>query len=82
MYFTAYLLVYYFMHMDGNGDSQRFIRFFRTVDKERKKAERYQGEQAQAAFHAEVMKILLDGRTEDELMKQIRSAYSRLGIKL
>jgi hypothetical protein len=82
MYFTAYLLVYYFMHMDGNGDSQRFIRFFRTVDKERKKDAPYRGEQAEAAFHAEMMKILLDGRTEEDLMKQIRTGYARLGIKL
>jgi hypothetical protein len=82
MYFTSYLLVYYFMHMDGDGDSQRFIRFFRAVDKEIKKNAPYRGEAADAAFHAQVMQILLDGRSEEELMTQIRSAYSRLGIKL
>jgi hypothetical protein len=81
MYFTSYLLVYYFMHMDGNGDSQRFIRFFRTVDKERKKNE-YHGEAEREAFHEKALKVLMDGRTEEELMKQIRSAYARLGIRL
>jgi hypothetical protein len=28
------------------------------------------------------LKILLDGRSEAELMKQIRSAYAKLGIRL
>jgi hypothetical protein len=81
MYFTSYLLVYYFMHMDGNGDSQRFIRFFREVDKERKKGNHLRGP-AEEAFHNRVLGILLDGRSEEELMKQIRSAYARLGIRL
>jgi hypothetical protein len=81
MYFTSYLLVYYFMHMDGNGDAQRFIKFFRTVDEARKKGG-YMRREQEDAFHAQMLQILLDGRTEEELMKQIRSAYSRLGIKL
>jgi hypothetical protein len=81
MYFTSYLLVYYFMHMDGNGDSQRFIRFFRTVDKERQKNE-YHGEAERQAFQERALQVLLDGRTDEELMKQIRSAYARLGIRL
>ena len=36
----------------------------------------------QAAFQKKMLAILLDGRTEDELMKQIRSAYRQLAIKL
>jgi hypothetical protein len=28
------------------------------------------------------LKILLDGRSETDLMKQIRSAYTKLGIRL
>ena len=81
MYFTSYLLVYYFMHMDGNGDGQRFIRFFRMVDKERKKGD-FRGRDADDDFHDRALQVLLDGRTEEELMKQIRSAYARLGIRL
>ena len=81
MYFTSYLLVYYFMHMDGNGDGQRFIRFFRMVDKERKKGDRrFRG--GDDDFHQRALQVLLDGRAEEELMKQIRSAYARLGIRL
>jgi hypothetical protein len=81
MYFTSYLLVYYFMHMDGNGDSQRFVRFFREVDKERKK-DVYRGEEERDAFKERMLQVLLDGRSEEELMKQIRSGYARLGIRL
>jgi hypothetical protein len=81
MYFTSYLLVYYFMHMDGNGDAQRFIRFFREVDKERKK-ETNRGRNDEDGFNQRMLQILLDGRKEEELMKQIRSAYARLGIRL
>lgn len=81
MYFTSYLLVYYFMHIDGNGDSQRFIRFFRSVDKERKKGG-YPSDAEEEAIRVKMLQILLDGRTEEQLMKEIRSGYSRLGIRL
>ena len=30
LYFTSYLLVYYFMHLDGKGDGQLFARYFQT----------------------------------------------------
>jgi hypothetical protein len=33
-------------------------------------------------YQKRILAILLDGRTEAELMKQIRSAYARLGIRL
>jgi hypothetical protein len=81
MYFTSYLLVYYFMHMDGNGDSQRFVRFFREVDKQRKNGDWLRGD-SKDEFTNRMLQILLDGRTEEELMKQIRTAYARLGIRL
>ena len=81
MYFTSYLLVYYFMHMDGDGDAQRFIRFFREIDKERKKGEGRRPADPNE-FQRQMLQILLDGRTEADLMKQIRSAYARLGIRL
>ena len=118
MYFTSYLLVYYFMHLDGKGDGQRIMRYFREVAGQRKAMEDYRkamGEffklpgvklnedgtytyrsdiphppkpefiaspAGQAAFQKKTVAILLDGRSEDELMKQIRSAYRGLGIKL
>lgn len=77
LYFTSYLLVYYFMHMDGAGDGQRFVRYFREVGEMRKSNPRLDESDAAAALN-----ILLDGRTEAELMKQIRSGYARVGIRL
>lgn len=32
LYFTSYLLVYYFMHLDGDGDGQLFVRYFRNIN--------------------------------------------------
>jgi hypothetical protein len=77
LYFTSYLLVYYFMHLDGKGDGERFARYFREIGELRKANPRIDDEGAQSA-----LKILLDGRSETELMKQIRSAYAKLGIRL
>lgn len=115
LYFTSYLLVYYFMHLDGDGSGQRFVRFFREVAEPRKAAEqwrrdmdafkkkpgvtvfpdgsfRYPGHLTPPAepaaitspdeYQKKILAILLDGRSEEELMKQIRSAYARLGIRL
>nr|ACO70865.1 hypothetical protein [uncultured Verrucomicrobiota bacterium] len=118
LYFTSYLLVYYFMHLDGQGDGQRFVRYFREVGRARKSVEEYKlamagfmnqagveklpggrfrypaamtpppkpaefaDEAAQNAFQKKTLQILLDGRSEADLMKQIRSAYTRLGIRL
>ena len=118
LYFTSYLLVYYFMHLDGKGDGQRFVRYFREVGRARKSVEDFKlamteffkqpgveklpggrfrypsdmtpparpaefaNEEAQAEFQKKTLQILLDGRSEADLMKQIRSAYARLGIRL
>jgi hypothetical protein len=118
LYFTSYLLVYYFMHLDGKGDSQHFVRYFREVGRARKSVEEYKTSMAafmkkpgvetlsggrfrypsdmtppkrpvefetpekQAEFQKKTLQILLDGRSEADLMKQIRSAYARLGIRL
>lgn len=78
LYFTSYLLVYYFMHLDGKGDAQNIARYFREIKdgKDSTKGE------SRDAFQTRTLAILLDGRTESELMKQIRSAYTRLGIRL
>lgn len=119
LYFTSYLLVYYFMHLDGKGDGQLFVRYFREMAEFRKQVEDFQkeveafkklpgvevnekegtyrwpstlkapvvpailaSEDALNQFQKKSLEILLDGRTEDELMKQIRSAYMKLGIRL
>ncbi|MEI9897593.1 MAG: hypothetical protein WDN28_27980 [Chthoniobacter sp.] len=41
LYFTSFLLVYYFMHLDGKGDGQLFARYFREVGEVRKSVEDY-----------------------------------------
>jgi len=119
LYFTSYLLVYYFMHLDGKGDGQLFVRYFREMEEFRRQVEIYQkaveefkkqpgvevnekegtyrwpstlkhpetpailaSENALDQFQKKSLAILLDGRTEEELMKQIRAAYSKLGIRL
>ena len=118
LYFTSYLLVYYFMHLDGKGDGQNLVRYFREVGEQRHDFERYRREieefkklpgveslpdgrfryrgdlkpptppatlesdTARDEFRQRTLKILLDGRSEADLTKQIRSAYTRLGIRL
>lgn len=118
MYFTSYLLVYYFMHLEGKGDGQLFVRYFRKVGAERRKIEDYEkafekfksqpgvekqpgggyrwpsgltpperpailaSEQAYEEFQKQTLQILLNGRSPAELMKQIRSAYARIGVRL
>ncbi len=118
LYFTSYLLVYYFMHLDGAGEGQLFVKYLREVGAERQKVEQYfaavdafkklPGVEVQAdgsyrwkgdlehpekpevlsspealeAFQKRTLGILLNGRTEAQLMDQIRSAYKRLGVRL
>jgi len=118
LYFTSFLLVYYFMHLDGKGDGQLFARYFREVGEVRKSVEDYykametfkkqpgvdvkpdgsftyrrdlvlpkrpdvlESDQARADFQKRTLQILLDGRNEADLMKQIRSGYKKLGIQL
>lgn len=118
LYFTSYLLVYYFMHLDGKGDRQLFIKYFREVDVVRKEVEAYElalaefkklpgvevlpdgsyrwtgdlkapqapsvytSAEALDEYQHRTLQILLNGRTEAELMKEIRAAYARLGIRL
>lgn len=118
LYFTSYLLVYYFMHLDGKGDSQNFVRYFREVGETQSAVAKYRGaleefkkqpgvetlpdggirwrgglkppempeamksETALNEMQKRTLKTLLDGRNEADLMKQIRSAYTRLGVRL
>lgn len=118
MYFTSYLLVNYFMHMDGKGDGARFVKYMCAIDRVRQQIEVYEtgvealkklpgvkvlpdgsyrwpatlrppsipevltSPEKRAEFEKSTLDILLNGRTTDELMNQIRSAYRRVGIKL
>ena len=118
MYFTSYLLVYYFMHMDGKGDGARFVKYMRAVDRICAKVEAYEksvealkklpgvevlpdgrihwppglvppttpeiltSPEKRSEFEKSTLDILLNGRTTNQLMDQIRSAYRRVGIKL
>lgn len=118
LYFTSYLLVYYFMHLDGKGDGQLFARYFREISDTEKEAVKYRAAieafkklpgvevspdgsfrypntltppkppaifatpGARDEFMKKTLDILRDGRSEADLMKQIRSAYARLGIRL
>jgi hypothetical protein len=78
-YFTSYLLVYYFMHMDGKGDGQRFVKYFREVGAMLKSG---RIREIAANSTGKALELLLDGRSEADLMKEIRSAYKKLGITL
>ncbi|TSA33499.1 MAG: hypothetical protein D4R65_07530 [Verrucomicrobiaceae bacterium] len=108
MYFTAFLLVNYFMHMDGKGDGALFVKYMRTIARARQQIEDFKserkafkqksGESGKAArpqrpdilaspenraeFEKSTLEILLNGRTTDELTKQIRNAYRRYGVDL
>ena len=118
LYFTSYLLVYYFMHLDGKGDGQLFVRYFREVGTVRSEVQKYRlaveefkklpgvevrpdgsyrwpgnlqhpdkpaiiaTPDALAEFQKKTLALLLDGRSDAELMKLIRSAYAKLGIRL
>lgn len=118
LYFTSFLLVYYFMHLDGDGNAVQFRRYMSAIGRQRRVVDDYLAQveefkkqpgvetlpdgsyrwrgnlkaPAEPAIlsspeireqHArETLGILLNGRTSEELMKQIRSAYRGLGIRL
>jgi hypothetical protein len=118
LYFTSYLLVYYFMHLDGRGDGQHFVRYFREVGAIRGAVEGYRkaveefkkqpgvqvnpdgsyrypntlqhperpavmsSPEALGEFQKKALGTLQAGRSEAELMKEIRAAYAKLGVRL
>ena len=61
MYFTAYLLVNYFMHMDGKGDGAVFVKYMRAVGKGLEQVEKYENELAEFKKLPGV-EVLPDGR--------------------
>jgi len=119
LYFTSYLLVYYFMHLEGKGDGQLFVRYFREMGDVRAELEKYRvaveafkkqpgvevaadgrsyrwpssmkhpekpavlaTPAALAEFQKKTLYILRGGNSEADLMKQIRSAYAKLAIRI
>ena len=56
---------------------EKLVRYFRDVAERRKANPRLNEADARPA-----MDILLDSRSEPDLMKQIRSAYTKLGVRL
>ncbi len=108
MYFTAFLLVNYFMHMDGKGDGTLFVKYMREIARANRQIEEFKSErkafkknaveagkaarpqppdllaspEKRTEFEKSTLEILLNGRTTDELMKQIRNAYRRHGVDL
>lgn len=118
LYFTAYLLVNYFMHLDGKGDGAQFVKYMRAVGKYQNEMSRYlkevaefkklpgvevaadgryrwpnslthpaepaflATEESRAEAEKSTLAILFNGRTPEQLMEQIKTAYRRLGVKL
>lgn len=118
LYLTSYLLVYYFMHLDGKGDGDRFARYMRASAEPCRMMEAH--EQALSEFKRrsdvkvnpdgsfeyprslqppslpkelffgaareqrinDSLRVLLDGRTEAQLMEEVRAAYRAHDIKL
>ena len=61
MYFTAFLLVNYFMHMDGKGDGAIFVKYMRAVGRVRQQIEVYE-KGIEALKKLPGVEILPDGR--------------------
>jgi hypothetical protein len=76
-YYTSYLMVFYFMHLDGGGDGQRFVQYFRKLGELRKNLPEIRVDRTQ-----EALDLLFGGRSEADLTKQVRSAFQKMGIRL
>jgi len=67
-YFSAFLLINYFLHFDEEGDGRRIWAYIRAIESGTPEVE--------ARAH------LLDGRSFDELFEDIRRAYDREDLEL
>ncbi len=67
-YGLAALITYYYIHLDGNKDRANLNAFLKALNKG------IQGEEA--------LKVLLNGRSWDEMEAQISKAWSKKGIKI
>lgn len=117
LYMTSYLLVYYFMHLDGKGDGERMARYMRASSGPCRQIEAYERALAEFKRRPEVkvhpdgsfqhpkhleppakprelffgaareklikenLQVLLDGRSEEQLMEEVRGAFRDLGIR-
>ena len=61
MYFTAYLLVNYFMHMEGKGDGAIFVKYMRAVGEVLEQIKKYQAD-LEAFKKLPGVEVLSDGR--------------------
>jgi hypothetical protein len=118
LYLTSYLMIYYFMHLDGQGDGARFSRYMRASAEPVRRVEAHEKALAEFKRRPDVktnpdgsfvyprdvqppalprdlffgasreqllkqnLQVLLDGRTEAELMEQVRAAYRAHQIKM
>ncbi len=67
-YGSSLLITYYFLQMDGDGDAKRIKAFLKAL-REGKKGE-------------DALAVLLDGRSWEQLSKEISKAWSRRGVDL
>jgi len=70
-YFSAYLLTYYFIHLDGEGDTRRFWLYLRALEDAQERPDL-----------AEAEAILMDGRSYETLQEALINAYKREDIDL
>jgi len=67
-YNSAFLLMNYFLHLDGDGDGRRIHRYVRAI------------EAGQA--EAEARQLLLEGRSDEDLFEDVQRAYKREDLDL
>lgn len=74
-YRSAFFLIYYFIHLDGEGDGRRLWEALRILERTRTYEE-------WLAAQDQAREVLLGGRSYDELFKDMQRAYRSEGIKL
>lgn len=65
-YLSAYLLTYYFLYLDGDGDGRRFWQYLRALVDDRVQPE----------------EVLLEGRSYEQLSEAIQAAYKAEDIEI
>lgn len=67
-YGLAALMAYYFYHMDGKGDARRIKNYMKAIQS--------------GTSEKEAQKLLLDGRSYEELAKEIEQKWRKAGVKI
>ena len=62
------LMAYYFYHMDGKGDARRIKNYMKAIQS--------------GTSEKEAQKLLLDGRSYEELAKEIEQKWRKAGVKI